>query len=170
MVVGLGKLTLITFLRPRDKLYGSRPYTGISTLPAQLFSLSCMYQSLVLPTLDYCMVVGLTQAFLHCQPSCSHSVACTNLWFYLLWITVPLYGTLITPSILTNLLKPFKNLQPCRMVTKNWQGSYVDLLTHFQWPTLSTRRRKQKAALCYRILNNNTPSFLVLFLPFTLLL
>ena len=54
MVVGLGKLTLITFLRPRDKLYGSRPYTGISTLPAQLFSLSCMYQSLVLPTLDYC--------------------------------------------------------------------------------------------------------------------
>ena len=42
-----------------------------------------------------------------------------------------------------------------RMFTRNWQGTYPDLLTRLHWPTLSIRRR-QKAALCYRIISNHS--------------
>ena len=44
-----------------------------------------------------------------------------------------------------------------------WQGTYSDLLARLHWPTLSIRR--QKAALCYRIINNHSIIPSSLFTP-----
>ena len=52
-----------------------------------------------------------------------------------------------------------------RMVTRNWKGIYSDLLARLHWPTLSIRRRRQKAALCYRIISNHSIIPSSLFTP-----
>ena len=41
-----------------------------------------------------------------------------------------------------------------RIVTNNWSGSHSELLSKVNWPSLSTRRRKRKVALYYRIVKN----------------
>ena len=51
------------------------------------------------------------------------------------------------------------------MVTRNWQGTYSDLLARLHWPTLSIKRRRQKAALCYRIISNHSIIPSSLFTP-----
>ena len=52
-----------------------------------------------------------------------------------------------------------------RIITKSWRGSTSVTQSRFNLPSLSTRRRKQKVALCYRVLNNLSvipPSFFTL--------
>ena len=41
-----------------------------------------------------------------------------------------------------------------RIISKDWRGSSSDLTSRLQLPSLSIRRRKQKVALCYRIVNS----------------
>ena len=79
----------------------------------------------------------------------------TQLYKSLVLPTVDYCSSLWDPhfSVHSNKLESVQKFA-ARLVTRNWRGNYDELLLRLQWPTLSVRRRKQKVALCYRILNN----------------
>ena len=54
-------------------------------------------------------------------------------------------------SIHVNKLKSVQKLA-ARFVTGRWHDKYNCLLSHLNWPELSTRRKRQKLLLCNRIL------------------
>ena len=55
-----------------------------------------------------------------------------------------------TPYI--NMIEGFQKFA-ARLVTKQWNTSYNDLLAQLGWPLLSTRRKQQKQFLCHHILS-----------------
>ena len=52
-----------------------------------------------------------------------------------------------------------------RIISKSWRGSSSNLRLRLNLPSLATRRKKQKVALCYRILNNFSVIPPSLFIP-----
>ena len=81
-------------------------------------------------------------------------------------VLLQLYKTLVLPTLdycsslwdpcYTVHSKKLESVQSfaARVITKSWRGSVTYLLSRLQLPSLELRRRKQKVALCYRILNN----------------
>ena len=52
-----------------------------------------------------------------------------------------------------------------RFVTGRWYDNYDSLLSHLNWPELSTRRKKQKLLLCNHILKRLFDTSTILFHP-----
>ena len=56
-----------------------------------------------------------------------------------------------TYAIHTNKLEAVQKLC-AKIITKKWDHTYDQLLHEVNWTPLSTRRKKQKVSLCYRII------------------
>ena len=68
---------------------------------------------------------------------------------YCCCVWVPMYSAYI--SQLESVLR-----FAARLCTKQWQGSCSQLMAHLNWPSLRSRRIKQKLTLCRRILRGES--------------
>ena len=54
-----------------------------------------------------------------------------------------------------NLLEDVQKLS-AKIITKKWDLNYQHLLSALAWPSLADRRKRQKLALCFRILKGHS--------------
>ena len=94
--------------------------------------------------------VGLLHLHFHnTSPSCKE-----QLYKSLVLPTLDYCSSLWDPNYATHVNK-LESVQKftASFVTSKWSDDYDSLLSHLNWPKLSTRRKKQKLLLCIRILN-----------------
>ena len=90
--------------------------------------------------------------FYHASPACK-----SQLYKSLVLPTLDYCSSLWDPTYVTY-TKKLEDVQKlaARIVTKKWDLNYQQLLSNLLWPTLADRRKRQKLALCFRIVKGNS--------------